>query len=243
MPKGNSVKEERDISIWSDSELTKILASFDDAQPGFRLRFFVILAVYTGARFGELLGLRYCDFQEDGLYIRRQLQEEYTYDKDGEDVYEPKIEDTKTKGSVRTVPLNNLVMEELRKHKKWQAEDCLKKGYRVDKGYLFTTNSGAFYDKRNIRRALKRYYERIGVKNRSVHTYRATFATNLCRSGVDIEVASKMLGHADISTTARYYVGITQERKKDAAKKLFDTISSMQEKSISQQKVDKCDVV
>ena len=49
-----------------------------------------------------------------------------------------------------------------------------------------------------------------------------------------------MLGHADISTTARYYVGITQERKEDAAKKLFDAISSMQtEEDESQQNVDK----
>ena len=96
-----------------------------------------------------------------------------------------------------------------------------------------------FYDKRNVRRALKRYYEEIGIENKSVHTYRATFATNLCRAGVDIEVASKMLGHADINTTAKYYVGITQDRKQDAAKRLFDTVSSMQLEEDSQQKVDK----
>ena len=115
----------------------------------------------------------------------------------------------------------------------------LKKNYRVEKGYIFTTNSGLFYNKRNVRRALKRYYEDIGVENKSVHTYRSTFATNLCKAGVDIEVASKMLGHAEINTTARYYVGITQERKQDAAKKLFDAISSIQKEEANQQKVDK----
>lgn len=203
------------------------------------MRFFIILAIYTGARFGELLGLRYEDFQEDGLHIRRQLQEEYTYDKDGNDVYEPKIETLKTKSSLRVIPLNDQVLEELRRHKKRQLADMLKRNYRVEKGYIFTTGSGAFYNKRNVRRDLKRYYEDIGVENKSVHTYRSTFATNLCRAGVEIEVASKLLGHADINTTARYYVGITQDRKQEAARKLFDAISTMQVEEDNQQKVDK----
>lgn len=240
VPKDTEVSEEKEISLWTDTELSKILSNLDSAHDGFRMKFFIVLAVYTGARFGELLALRYSDFQDDGLHIRRQLQEEYTYDKDGNDVYEPLIEKPKTKGSVRVIPINDYVLEELKRHKKWQLADMLKKNYRVEKGYLFTTNSGAFYDKRNVRRALKRYYEDIGVENKSVHTYRSTFATNLCKAGVEIEVASKMLGHADISTTARYYVGITQERKEDAAKKLFDAISSMQtEEDESQQNVDK----
>ena len=238
VPKENKEPTCHEISTWTDDELSKILNCLDQAHAGFRLRFFIILAIFTGARFGELLGLRYSDFQGDGLHIRRQLQEEYTYDADGNDEYAPKIEKVKTDSSARVIPLNDLVWEELRRHKKWQLEEMLKKKYRVEKGYLFTTNSGAFYDKRNVRRALKRYYEEIEVKNKSVHSYRATFATNLCKSGVSIEVASKLLGHADISTTARYYVGITEERKKDAAKKLFDTITSMKPEE-NQQKVNK----
>lgn len=54
------------------------------------------------------------------------------------------------------------------------------------------------------------------VPYRKFHVYRHTFGTMLCDNGVPIQVASSLLGHADISITAKYYVNIGLEQKQDA---------------------------
>jgi integrase len=71
-----------------------------------------------------------------------------------------------------------------------------------------------------VRTALNRYYQRIGVEEKNIHAYRHTFGTNLCRQGVPIQTASKLLGHDDISTTAKYYVNVSDEEKARAIEKL-----------------------
>ena len=43
-----------------------------------------------------------------------------------------------------------------------------------------------------------------GVDRIHPHLFRATFATNLLRKGVDIHVIAKLMGHSKIETTARY---------------------------------------
>ncbi|MBE5036174.1 tyrosine-type recombinase/integrase, partial [Gallibacter intestinalis] len=63
-------------------------------------------------------------------------------------------------------------------------------------------------------------YKRIGVKHRKFHAYRATFATNLARAGVPIEQTAKLLGHGDISVTARYYVHVSAEKQASAVERI-----------------------
>jgi integrase len=50
---------------------------------------------------------------------------------------------------------------------------------------------------------------------------RHTWATLAVERGVDIAVVSKCLGHADITTTARYYVRITERMKRSAQRRRF----------------------
>lgn len=86
---------------------------------------------------------------------------------------------------------------------------------------MFSTKSGAYYNRGNIRRALKSYYKSIGVEPKTIHTYRHTFGTRLCRNGIGIEIASDLLGHESITTTKKYYVGISQKQKQAAVDSLM----------------------
>ena len=86
-----------------------------------------------------------------------------------------------------------------------------KNGYHTD--YLFTTKNGTFYYKRNVRRSLLRTCKRVGIDPQTFHSFRHTFGTNLSRTGVQIEDTSKLLGHADVSTTTRYYVDVDAQKK------------------------------
>lgn len=159
------------------------------------LRFMVVLALYTGMRIGELQGLKYDDFRDDYIVIERQYQ-------NGSFVA------TKGKES-RIVPIHEVVKRELQIHP--HVSD-----------YVFVTSGGNIIDARNIRRSLKRFYERIGLPNKKFHAFRATFCTNLCKNGVPIQTASKLMGHKSVDVTAKYYASVSLDEKKSAMDMLPD---------------------
>lgn len=213
--KVNAAGEE--ISVWTDEEIKKILGSFDQADIRFRHRFLIILAYYTGCRKSELLALTYDDISKDGVRITKTLAEvsDGSIKKNGKLKTRLSVTDPKTKKSVRTIPVDPVVLEELKIHKKWHMTEQLKKGYRSN--YIFTTDSGEFYNNKNLDVALTRYYKKIGVEPKTMHTFRHTYASNLCRFGVPIQTACDLLGHDSIETTARFYVNVAEESKRDAA--------------------------
>lgn len=208
----------KEVITWTDEELSCILNNFDKAQNGFRLRFFIVLATYTGLRFSELRGVKYDDIEKTAngyvLNVKRQVTIHENFDEEGKARFTNEVTTLKSQNAYRTIPLNQRVIEELKLHKHWQRLDYMKNGYRTD--YLFTTESGQFYDMANVNRALSRYYKAIGVPNKTMHTYRHTFGTNLYKKGVPMKTASELLGHSDISITAKYYIGTDEEEKRKA---------------------------
>lgn len=222
------------IVVWSDEELACILNNFDKAKSEFRLRFFIILATYTGLRISELRGVKYEDIEKTPtgyvLNVRRQVSINENFNEEGKARFTNEVTTLKSANSYRTIPLTQRVVDELKIHRKWHRVEQMKNGYRTD--YIFTTESGGFYDSANINRALDRYYKCIGLNNidsqtgkkKACHTYRRTFGTNLYRKGVPILTACKLMGHSDISVTAKYYIGTGEEEKRRAVELLEDIV-------------------
>ena len=190
------------------------------------LRFLIIAAYNTGCRIGELLGLKYSDFsiEDKTLKISRQVKDEEVITKSGMH-RELKATPLKTKSSKRMLPLNMTMIKEYQRHKKWHAKEMQKNGYSTN--YVFTTKTGNFYDRKNIRRALESFYSSIGIEPaeynengkpifNGIHTYRHTFATQLAQNGVPIQTVSALLGHSDISMTTKYYINVAITDKMDA---------------------------
>lgn len=215
LPKEKINAASEGISTWSDEEIKRILGGFSKADNRFRHRFLIILAYYTGARKSELLALTYDDITEDGIRINKTLAEISDGLENGKMKTRLSITDPKTKKSVRTIPVDPVVLDELKIHKKWHMTEQLKNKYRSN--YIFTTDSGEFYNAKNLDVALSRYYKKIGVEPKTLHTYRHTYASNLCRFGVPIQTACVLLGHDSIETTARFYVNVAEDSKRDAA--------------------------
>ena len=215
LPKEKVNGADENITVWTDEEIKTILNSFDKADNRFRHRFLIVLAYYTGCRKSELLALKYEDITEDGVRITKQIAEVNDGMVDGKVKTHLAVTDPKTKKSVRTIPVDPVVLEELKLHKKWHKAEQLKNGYRTD--FLFTTDSGEFFNSKNLDVALARYYKKIGVEPKTMHTYRHTYASNLCRFGVPIQTASVLLGHDSIETTARFYVNVAEDSKRNAA--------------------------
>lgn len=103
-----------------------------------------------------------------------------------------------------------------------QAERKLAAGkfYR-DSGYVCTNGIG-----KNLTASRMRYFNQVCRKKfgaGSFHTLRHTHATMLLESGVELELVSKRLGHANINTTAGIYSHITK-RRSDALRSALDTV-------------------
>lgn len=203
--------EAEKIDVWKDEELQKVIAALD----GTTRRFLVVLAVNAGLRISELLAVRYNDIRDGILYVNKQLT-------DIEDVQTgetgARLKELKTPSSIRAVPLSSAVLQELEQHRLLHNIEMLANGYRTEA--IFTTSTGKYYNSRNITRSLTRLYKRIGVPHHKFHAYRATFGTNLSRAKVPIEETSRLMGHSDISVTAKYYINIDAERKRESVEKI-----------------------
>lgn len=95
---------------------------------------------------------------------------------------------------------------------------------RPDSEWLFPTRTGSQTNPRSIRRTVKNYAQKAGIKGAgeiSPHTLRHTFATDLLRKTGNIRMVQKALGHADLSTTM-IYTHIVDDELESALKAMAD---------------------
>ena len=196
IPKKERPIRNDDVTIFTDEELELI----DIITVGHRLRLMTFLGRYAGLRISEVLGLKYSDFTDDTIKVRRQNYR-------GE-VKPPKY------NSVRDIPLHPVLKEELEKHREWHLEEMKRLGYKSD--YLFTTTVGTAYDDATIRKRFRKLFYENGVPEYPFHTFRHTFCTNLCRAEVPIQVASKLMGHKSVEVTAKFYTLVDKDEQKAA---------------------------
>ncbi len=207
LPKKDPNKRKNDILIWEDDEIHAILDALDGAQTALkphRQYFLVFVLLYTGMRISEALSLRYTDIRDDVIYVDRQY-------------YMGEMKPPKY-GSKRSIPMHEDLKRVYAIHYDWHHEEMIRNGYETE--YVFTTSAGQLYHVSSVHKALMRFYKKIGVPYKSMHTYRATFCTQLCRCGVPLEVASKLLGHKSMEVTAKHYALVRQDTQKDAIDRL-----------------------
>lgn len=193
IPKKPDASRHDSIIVWTDEELHAILSSIS----GHRLCFLVHVLLYTGMRISEALGLKYGDVDGDVIHIRRQMYR-------GEEK-PPKF------GSVRDIPMHKDLAATLPIHRAWHEKEGIPASDLV-----FTTETGLPYDYTNVRRSLVRFYKSIGIEPKHIHAYRSTFCTQLCKCGVPLEVASKLLGHKSLEVTAAHYALVRPETQRAA---------------------------
>lgn len=215
--------QDQSVEVFSDEDLRKFR---DNIPQDHRLRLLVILAIYTGARIGELCALTWddIDLKAGQLHINKSLTEVAPLKTEidaakaaGSEAPKAIVEvmSTKTRFSIRTLDLQTIVIKEIQRHKIWQQEEMLKNGYRTD--YLFTTKTGQLYYKSTLRTALKRLCIKVRVDPKGWHCFRHTYGSKLATTGIPIQIVSKMMGHSDISVTAKYYINLSSEEKKRAS--------------------------
>lgn len=175
----------------------------------------LLLALATGARQGELMGLewKHIDFKHNEVTIEQSAQ--YL---PGRGIF---IKDTKNDSSNRTVPIDRPVMDALKYYKEQQDAERQKLGDQWQASdRLFTSWNGNPMYPNQMSSWFPRFLQRHKLPHLNFHGLRHTSATLLiAEGGTPVEVA-QMLGHSTPSTTMTVYAHALKERERALARKM-----------------------
>ncbi|AFQ29618.1 site-specific integrase [Bacillus thuringiensis] len=181
--------------------------------------FFSILA-YSGLRAGELLALKWTDvdFENNTIKITKTL---YNPDNNSQHYH---LLTPKTKGSIRTIKMDQGIMKLLKSHKAKQNELKLyTRPQYVDQGFVITKASGYPEVMKMIQNRLKRLIKLSNItKNITPHSFRHTHTSLLIEAGVGIKEIQQRLGHTDIETTMNIYAHMTKNMEEKASQKFSE---------------------
>jgi integrase len=169
-----------------------------------------VVAITTGLREGELLGLRWEDVDLDAgkLAVRKQL----TRTSDGLSFTAPK------RGKTRSVRLTGHAVNTLKNHRKRQLKERLSAGslWR-ENGLVFASTVGTPVDVSNLTyRSFRPLLERAGLPRIRFHDLRHTCATILLGKGTHPKIVQEMLGHATITQTMDTYSHVLPDMQDSA---------------------------
>ena len=213
VPKGGKKEKE----IYSIEEIEQLFRLLEDAP--LKYRTFFTLAVYTGFRRGELMGLEWkdIDFESGVVSVRRTSN--YTV-KTG--IY---TDTTKTKSSQRSMKLPQLVLDILKDHKAEQDEERQKLGtkwFECDR--LFVTADGHPMHNNTTYNWLRKFCKKNDFPFRDIHSLRHFYASALINEGIDVATVSSALGHSAISTTTSIYLHAFQDANARASEAIANVL-------------------
>lgn len=204
--------EKKEISPLDEEQI----ATFLKAIEGHRHELLYKVALFTGMREGEVLGLMWdcVDFEKGTITIKRQLRREQ---KKGGAYYIT----TPKNGKPRTITPAPWVMKLLRSQKARQAEQQLKMGPLWEaSGMVFTNETGGYLSYRTVYDCFKRIVAQMGTPSTRFHDLRHTFAVASLRAGDDIKTVQGNLGHHTAAFTLDVYGHVTEQMKKDSAQRM-----------------------
>lgn len=178
-----------EVVVFTEEEISKILTTVQNSRYYSRYYTFVLLALTTGARLGELLGLKRNRLYDGYIKIDNNLQ-----------AFKSKLHDMppKTKAGLRNITIPKKV------------EQLLRQTLYADKiipidGYIFHTRSGGPFAPRNMERTWKHILLEAELEHKKFHALRHTHATQLLAAGVPLLEVSKRLGHSSPAITLKLY--------------------------------------
>lgn len=226
MPKESMCgKKTKEMNVYSESDIKNMydaIIYYYKKKHYYRISPIFIFLVNTGLRIGEALALKFDDIDLENktvtinktlsrVKIREDLQE------DDERSYEYIITEPKTYTSNRVVDLNNTAIWALKEIERRNKEQGI-----IKSEFVFSSELGNFFNPRSIEDTMKRICNRAGIEYYGLHSLRHTFASRCFQKGIQVEIVSKILGHASPSITTKVYIHIMPHMKRNAVLALDD---------------------
>ena len=188
---------------YSDKEITKLMKVAKDHY----LYPALILALSTGMRRGEILGLTWdkIDFKKKEI----EISVNYVKTKTGGELRES----TKTDGSTAKISVDDFTLSVLAKMERRS-------------NVVFSDKNGNYIRPLNLQRLFNTWKTEAGVKGR-FHDLRHTFATNILNDGTPLHVAMSLTRHATSGTLIDTYGHLLKKTQSPAIKRLGKKIKDL----------------
>lgn len=209
--------------VWTPEEVRTFLdvAEDDGLHP------YWLLAVETGARTSELLGVSWQDVNWErgtirfGQQVIRLLH--------GTPIVK---QDAKTEAGRRTVRVTTDTLAELRAYRTtWLERKVAAPEWENPHDLVFCSASGRPLNARNVRRAFDRLVQDAGVTPISPHGLRRTHITHTIGAGANLKAIAARVGHRDLTTTIKTYQQLTAGME-DELMTIVEAIVPRQKKDI-----------
>lgn len=199
------------IDIFTKQEAAQMLAALENEDLQFQT--LIQLAIFTGARRGELTALKFSDidFEQRKITIERSA-----YKITGQPLATKPPKDYET----RTVTINESCCQLLKMLKREKLAESQRLGSAwCGDDWIFTQWNGEMMNLMTPTKQFAKFLKKNGLKHRKFHSLRHTSATLLLYAGVNIKQVQGRLGHGDIETTNKY-LHLIEEADVEAANKL-----------------------
>lgn len=199
------------------------ISVFLRAISGTKYEYPLFVAVFTGLRQGELLGLTWdcVDFNRGLLLINKQ----HNRAKGEKEFRFSSLKNDK----IRTLTPADEVMDVLRKQQRKQEmwKKQLGSEWSNPDNLVFTTETGRFIHNVILYQNFKRIMAKLGKPDLRFHDLRHTYAVNSLRAGDDIKTVQENLGHATAAFTLSTYAHATPGMKRESANRMSQFIQSV----------------
>lgn len=177
-----------------------------------------ILALTTGMRRGELLGLTWecVDFKRNEILVMRSTTR-YKDPVTGKPVH--KLTSPKTFTSRRRISIMKSMIPILKQHMNDQRLLAVSPDWNPD-NLVFCSSKGTLLEANTVNRNLARVIKNAELEDFSMHTLRHMFATRMLEKGVPAKVVQELLGHTDVTLTLNTYSHVLPSMAHDEMAKL-----------------------
>lgn len=217
-PKGTKIQ----AACYDEEQTAALLEALE--REDIKYKVMVHLALFTGLRRGELMGLEWQDlnFEKNILDIRQASQ--YL---PGQGTFTKK---PKNQSSVRFLCLPSSLMALLKQYKAHQAEERLKAGIQWQGSErIFTTQKGGTMHPDTVSRWFPKFLKRQGLPELPFHGLRHTAATMLINQGLPAKSISGRMGHSNIGTTFDIYGHYLKSADRESADRLEEVYQKMKD--------------
>lgn len=206
-------QDREEVHPLDDQQLATLLL----AVKGHKLEHLITVALFTGMRMSELLGLTWNDIDTTtgAINVNKQLLRTEFREKHG-------LFASPKSGKGRTITAAPQVMRTFQAQRSRQAEMQLKAGPLWDNphGLIFTNRRGGPMEHRFIDRQFKQLVDSVGLSGFRFHDCRHTFAVNSLRAGDDVKTVQGNLGHATAEFMLDRYAHFTEQMQKASAARM-----------------------
>ena len=213
---------------WTLEETRMVLSE----AKGTKFDLFITLGVLFGLRRGEILGLRWGDFNfvEGSVTVARGLKEAREFQPDGRARVSLKTDSPKTSSSGRKLYLSPVVLSAIQRHREYVDRIRTVAGDRwVDTEFVFVSIRGTPIYPTNMHKAFSAFLKSLESRHIRIHDMRHSSAVLGLSSGVRLEAVSQGLGHSRIDITKSIYAPYVQQLNDEFTRGLSQFVSQGQD--------------